>query len=104
MPLKHVPLSDIVPNPFQSRSTFDEADVRSLADEIQAEGLWNTVFQARRNGHGKFELVYGHRRMAALRLLKYKTVPIEVVDLTDAQMALRSLEENLQRQGLTDLE
>jgi hypothetical protein len=39
-----------------------------------------------------------------LRKLGVKTIRMDVVDLTDEQMALRCLEENLQREGLTDLE
>ncbi len=100
---KDIALNEIVDNPFQPRTTFDKDTIRSLADEMQAEGFWNGSLQGRRrNGH--VELVFGHRRLRALRLLKVPSVKIEVLDLTDAQMALRALEENLQREGLTDLE
>ena len=101
---KDVPLSEIVDNPFQPRTTFDEATVRSLAEEIKAEGFWNGTLQGRRNARGRIELVFGHRRLRALKLLKVPSARIEILDLTDAQMALRSLEENLQREGLTDIE
>lgn len=100
----HISLDKIVDNPFQSRTTYDRDSIRSLADEMKAEGIWSTVLQGRRTKTGKVELVFGHRRLRALRLLSVQTVPIEIVDLSDAQMALRSLEENLQREGLTDLE
>lgn len=101
---KEVPLSEIVDNPFQPRTTFDAATLRSLADEIKAEGFWNGTLQGRKNASGKVELVYGHRRLRALKLLRTPSVTVELLPLTDAQMALRSLEENLQREGLTDLE
>ena len=100
----HISLDQIIDNPFQSRQTYDRATIRSLADEMKAEGVWSTVLQGRRTKNGKVQLVFGHRRLRALRLLNVKTVPIEIVDLTDAQMALRSLEENLQREGLGDFE
>jgi ParB/RepB/Spo0J family partition protein len=99
-----VPLSEIVDNPFQPRSSFDQATLKSLAAEIETEGFWNGCLQGRRTAKGKIELVYGHRRLRALRLNKVPSVRVEVLKLTDAQMALRSLEENLQREGLTDLE
>jgi ParB family chromosome partitioning protein len=101
---KDVPLSEIVDNPFQPRQAFDPATVQSLADEIAAEGFWNGTLQGRRNARGRIELVFGHRRLRALRLLKTPSARIDVLDLSDAQMAMRSLEENLQREGLTDLE
>ena len=100
----HIPLDQIVDNPFQSRTTYDKETVRSLADEMKAEGFWSGTLQGRRTDNGKVELVFGHRRLRALRLLKAESIPVEIVKLTDAQMALRSLEENLQREGLTDLE
>lgn len=98
-----IPLDQIVDNPFQPRTSFERGTIQSLADEMKAEGFWGTL-QGRRTKNGKVQLVFGHRRLRALRLLKIETVPIDIVDLTDAQMALRSLEENLQREGLTDLE
>jgi ParB/RepB/Spo0J family partition protein len=104
MAIKQIPLDEIVDNPFQPRKEFDRDALRSLADEMKAEGFWSGSLQGRRTKSGKVQLVFGHRRLRALRLLKAETVPVEIVDLTDAQMALRSLEENLQREGLTDLE
>jgi ParB/RepB/Spo0J family partition protein len=101
---KDVPLNEIVDNPFQPRQVFDPATVRSLADEIEAEGFWNGTLQGRRNARGRIELVFGHRRLRALKLLKTPSARVEILDLTDAQMALRALEENLQREGLTDFE
>lgn len=104
MPTRNVPLADIVANPFQPRTTFNQESLKSLAAEIKAEGFWSGSLQGRRTKNGKIELVFGHRRLKALKMLKIDSVQIELLDLTDAQMALRSLEENLQREGLTDLE
>jgi ParB family chromosome partitioning protein len=101
---QEVPLTEIVDNPFQPRSTFNEESIASLAAEIKAEGFWNGTLQGRRNARGKVELVFGHRRLRALRLLERPSVRIELLDLADADMALRALEENLQRQDLTDFE
>src|SRR4030095_544414 len=104
MAIKQIPLDEIIDNPFQPRKEFDRDSLQSLADEMKAEGFWSGTLQGRRTKTGKVELVFGHRRVRALKMLKTETVPIEIVDLTDAQMALRSLEENLQREGLSDLE
>lgn len=102
--VREVALSDIVDNPFQPRGHFDPAAIQSLADEIKAEGFWNTMLQGRKTGNGKVQLVFGHRRLRALRLLKLASIKMDLVDLSDAQMSMRALEENLQREGLTDLE
>jgi ParB/RepB/Spo0J family partition protein len=104
MAIKQIPIDQIRDNPFQPRTEFDRAALASLADEMKAGGVWSGALQARPGKNGHWQLVFGHRRLRALKLLHAKTVTVEIVDLTDAQMALRSLEENLQREGLTDLE
>ena len=64
----HIPLDQIVDNPFNARTTFDQAALQSLADEMKAEGAWNITLQGRRTGNGTIELVFGHRRVRAFRL------------------------------------
>jgi ParB family chromosome partitioning protein len=101
--METVSISNIKPNPFQVRQSPDPRRIRELADEIEETGFWTGAFRARRvDGH--IELVFGHRRLEALKLLGRKTVEIEVVELDDAAMATQSLVENLQREGLTDIE
>src|SRR5215510_10176041 len=104
MATKDVPIGDIIDNPFQPRSSFDQTAIQSLADEIKAEGFWNTTLQGRRTSNGKIELVFGHRRLRALKRLRVQSVKVELVSLADNEMALRALEENLQREGLADFE
>ena len=98
-----VPVKDILPNPYQSRKKMDRQSVRALADEIKEVGLWPGALRGRMRG-SKVELCYGHRRLAALKILGYKDVEIEIVNLNDEEMAMQSLAENFQREGLTDIE
>jgi len=98
-----VPVRDILPNPFQARRKMDRDTIRTLADEIEASGLWPGSLRGRMRG-SKVELCYGHRRLAALRMLGWEKVDVEVDELTDEEMALQSLAENFQREGLTDIE
>lgn len=98
-----VPVKDIVPNPYQTRRKMASSAVRALADEIQEVGFWPGALRGRMKD-GKVQLVYGHRRLQALKLLGYKEVEIEIDDLTDEAMAYQSLAENFQREDLTDLE
>jgi len=93
----------IKPNPYQARQSFDHEQIKQLAQEIKQQGFWDTALRARRiDGH--YELVFGHRRLEALRLLGHTKVNLEVVELEDSDMAMQSLIENLQRQGLSDVE
>ncbi len=98
-----VPVKDILPNPYQARKKMDPAAVRSLAEEIKASGLWPGSLRGRMKG-SKVELCYGHRRLAALKHLGWDKVDVEVDELSDEEMALQSLAENFQREGLSDIE
>ena len=98
-----VRIRDIISNPYQARKKMDRSRVRALADEIREAGLWPGSLRGRMKGE-KVELCYGHRRLAAVRLLGWAEVDVEIEDLNDEEMALQSLAENFQREGLTDIE
>ncbi|MHC4608154.1 MAG: ParB/RepB/Spo0J family partition protein [Planctomycetota bacterium] len=98
-----VPVKDILPNPYQARKKIDRQSIKALAEEIKEVGLWSGALRGRMKG-SRVELCYGHRRLHALKLLGYKEVEIDIVDLTDEEMAMQSLAENFQREGLTDIE
>jgi ParB family chromosome partitioning protein len=98
-----VAVKDIVPNPFQARKHINRETVKQLAEEIRNFGLWPGALKGRwRNG--RLELCYGHRRLEAIRYLGWDEVEVEIVDMDDDEMALQSLAENLQREGLSDVE
>lgn len=101
--LTKVKVKDIKPNPFQARKNFDKDAIKMLADEIKAVGLWPGALRGRRKG-AHIELCFGHRRLEAVKALKWSDVEVDVVELTDEEMATQSLIENLQRQGLNDVE
>ena len=98
-----VKVKDIRPNPFQARKNYDRESITGLADEIKSEGLWPGALRGRRSD-GKIELCFGHRRLDAIKQLGWQEVEVDVVDLSDEEMATQSLIENLQREGLNDLD
>ena len=98
-----VPVKDIHPNPWQARRKMDRDSIRALAEEIKASGLWPGSLRGRMKG-SHVELCYGHRRLAALKHLGWDKVEVEVDELSDEEMALQSLAENFQREGLSDIE
>lgn len=98
-----VPVKNILPNPFQARKKMDREGIRALADEIRENGLWPGALRGRMKGD-KLELCYGHRRLQAIKTLGWKEVEVEVAELNDEEMAVQNLAENLQREGLTDIE
>jgi ParB family chromosome partitioning protein len=95
-------VDEIVSNPFQPRTVFDEESIAELARTIQTHGMIQPVLVRRRNG--RYELIAGERRWRAAKLLGWTTIPAIVKEMNDAQTASAALIENLQREGLTPIE
>lgn len=98
-----ISVEDIRPNPFQSRKTVDSAAIERLAKEIEATGYWGGSLRVRQH-NGKYELVFGHQRLRALKKLGHKRIDVDVQTLTDVEMAEQSLVENLQRHNLLEID
>jgi ParB family chromosome partitioning protein len=110
MTTQEVPLSKIHANPWQTRTEEEPETVQRIADSIATEGLLQTpigrlrVIRSRAGEPGHVQLAFGHTRLAAHKLLKRKTMPVEVRDLTDRQMAELAIRENRDRSDLSPIE
>jgi ParB family chromosome partitioning protein len=100
--LRHVEVDRFVPSPFQARRSFDEQQLRALADSIRVAGIMQPVV-ARPVGD-RYELVAGERRWRAARLADLKTVPTIVRILSDEEAAEFGLIENVQREDLNAMD
>lgn len=95
-------------NPFNVRGYFNPQKVGELAESIKQIGL-RQVPEARQAGD-RYQLAYGHmRKRAFIRLNKdkpkeYLTMPLEVSTITDEQMMLYTVEENLKRSDVKPIE
>lgn len=97
-----VAVSLIVPSPYQARREISPEQLSELAESIRSEGLLQPIV-ARKTGE-KYELIAGERRWRAFQLLKIKTIPVRLVQASNASSAALGLIENLQREGLNPLE
>lgn len=77
-------------------------DVNELAGSIREKGLLNPIV-VRPIGSG-FEVVAGHRRFEACKLLGWRRIPCQVISLDDKEAYEVSLVENLQYRTLNPLE
>lgn len=103
-----VPIAEIGPSPYQTRAAETEEELAGLAASIAASGVLNPL-TVRRAGPDapsgvRWELVCGHRRLAAARLAGLLMVPCVALDLDDAAARLANVVENLQRKDLSPLE
>jgi ParB/RepB/Spo0J family partition protein len=112
--LLDVALDSLEDSPFQVKQ-YDEARVRELAETIRHQGLLQPA--TIRRVDGRFQLISGHARRAAFRLLRdqagtapeekarYSTIRcVLVLGVDDARAAALTAIENLQRDDGTPLE
>ena len=96
-----IPIALIDPSPANPRSSLGDLD--ELAASIKELGVLQPVL-VRPNGE-RYDLIYGHRRLAASTLAKRKTVPVLFsLDEDEARDHARRLVENLHREDLSALD
>jgi len=101
--ISSIPLDQIDHNPYQTRSTFDQAALQELAESIRANGIVQPVV-VRSSVPGRYVLILGERRCRAAKLAGMTSVPAIVRRVSDQQAAEMTIVENLQRQDLNCLE
>jgi ParB family transcriptional regulator, chromosome partitioning protein len=92
-----IALDAIQPSPRNPRRRLPDVD--ELAESIRAYGLLQPVVLRPVDGH--YEVVAGHRRLAAVQALGWLDVPALVRDADDGDAFLLTLVENLQRSDLS---
>ncbi len=95
-------LSAIDANPYQPRQHFDEADIADLCDSIRTHGFLQPIVV--RPAGDRFQIIAGERRLRAAQLANWQSVPVQIRQVDDRQMAELAIVENVQRKDLNALE
>jgi ParB family chromosome partitioning protein len=90
-------------NPFQTRTTFDEAKLAELAQSIAATGVVQPI-AVRELDRGRYQLITGERRLMASKQVGKTTIPAVVRAVSDEQAMEMTIVENLQRADLNPIE
>jgi ParB family chromosome partitioning protein len=109
-----VDVDKIVPNPFQPRREFDEAQLKSLADSIRQYGVLQALVVTRKEMPKEdgglaveYELIAGERRLRASKIAGLAQVPV-LIKVGDEENDLLKLElaiiENIQREDLNPVD
>ena len=98
-----IDLDSIERNPYQTRTSFDQAALAELAQSIAATGVVQPIV-VRSVGEGKYQLIAGERRWLSSRLAGKSTVPAVVLVASDEQTMEMTIVENLQRADLNTME
>jgi len=84
------------------RDLIDPDKIRELAESIRSQGLHSPILV--RPVNGRFEIVFGHRRFLAHRLLGEIKIRSMVKEMTDDQVYETRAVENDQREDLNPIE
>jgi ParB family chromosome partitioning protein len=99
-------LERIIEDAGQPRKTYHDEALRGLAENIKTHGVQQAIQLRWSEVHGKWLIVYGHRRYRAAKLAGLTTIPCTFAkdDLDETTIRIRQLIENCQREDLAPME
>ena len=97
--VEEVPITELFSfkeHPFKVK---EDEELERLKESIRESGVLVPAL-ARPRADGGYELVSGHRRMAACKALGLETMPVIIRDLTDEEAIITLVDANLQREHI----
>ena len=101
--MAEIATEQIIPNPTQPRTQFDEEALQELADSIRQLGVIQPI-TVKKEGDEKYIIISGERRWRASQIVGLKTIPAYVREVDDENLHAMALVENIQRQDLNAIE
>ena len=98
-----ISITDIQKNPYQPRKEFDGEKLHELAQSIKENGVIQPII-VRQSPVIGYEILAGERRYRASLLAGLTSIPAVVKQLSDQEMMVQSIIENLQRENLNSIE
>ena len=98
-----ISITDIQKNPYQPRKEFDGEKLHELAQSIKENGVIQPII-VRQSPVIGYEILAGERRYRASLLAGLRSIPAVVKQLSDQEMMVQSIIENLQRENLNPIE
>ena len=99
-----VPISSVRPNVRQPRKTISQDSLEELAASIRSQGIIQPLIVRETGTPGSYEIIAGERRWRAARLAGLREVPVLVRSMSDEDVMIVALVENLQREDLNPAE
>ena len=97
--VKEIPLTELHPfkdHPFKIQN---DDEMKRLMESIQKFGTLTPAL-ARPLPEGGYELISGHRRLAACQVLGIETMPVIVREMSDDEAVIAMVDTNLQREHI----
>ena len=98
-----IAVSEIIPNPTQPRTQFDDEALQELASSISQLGIIQPITVKKGDG-GKYIIISGERRWRASQMVGLEALPAYIREVDDENLHAMALVENIQRQDLNAIE
>ena len=100
--MAEIAISEIIPNPTQPRTQFDDEALEELASSIRQLGVIQPI-TVKRDG-SRYIIISGERRWRASQIVGLETLPAYIREADDENLHAMALVENIQRQDLNAIE
>ena len=98
-------ISEIIPNKFQPRKTFDQENLHDLTNSIKERGVIQPIIVRKSNSNdSQYEIIAGERRWLAAKKAGLHDIPVVVTEADDLKSLEFAIVENVQRHDLNPLE
>lgn len=99
-----IPLDDIIPDPNQPRTNFDQEKLDELAESIKCKGIIEPINVRFIEEQSIYQIVTGERRYKAAKIAGLTEIPCILKSLDDREALILQIIENLHRENLTPVE
>lgn len=83
-------------HPFR---VIQDEDFNKLKESIKENGIFDATI-VRKKSDGRYEMISGHRRLLACKLLNYKEIPCIVEEMTREEAIIRMVDSNIHREKI----
>ena len=97
--VQKIPISELVPFKNHPFKVVDDEKMQELVESIRINGVLVPVL-VRPDGRNGYEMVSGHRRMFASKLLGLETIPAIIRDMSRDEAVVAMVDANIQREEL----
>ncbi len=100
MKIEKVNINNLLPfneNPYRIR---EGEELESLLNSISENGIISPLVVRPTDDKGKYEVISGHRRLHAARMLNLETVPVTVCYVSREEAAIMLVDSNLHREHI----
>ncbi|WP_426197594.1 ParB/RepB/Spo0J family partition protein [Massilia sp. DWR3-1-1] len=98
-----IPVQQVIDSPWQPRERYDETELQALGQAMKDRGQDEPI-KVRQMPSGHYQLIYGHRRIRAARLIGWADIKATVVKIGDKDAEVATLVSNESQVTLSDWE